>query len=261
MRKTFTAGEGRLDGRAWALALGLMLWAAAAMPQDLSTFLSRLPAPGSWATYRVETSSPDRVKRERFNLSVTGSETVGGVPYVWLEAGPTNFAGYKDGYLRILIKAEPSREESLNPFLAAFALAYQEPGGEPFELSPGALSFMHNQAKGVKVTQERTDLPPSQAVTIRGEVLDCTCARITTRTLTRFLGRDYLSVETGTYWFSQRTPFQLVKAEIERVETKDGKERRRNVLVTLKEAGTTGAASKFSGPARKEKGLLGLLFH
>ena len=244
-----------------AAAFALFFWAPCAKPQDLSTFLSRLPAPGAWAAYRVETSSPNWVKRERFNLSVTGSEVIGGAPYVWLEAGPTNFAGYKDGYLRILIKAEPSKDESLNPFLAALALAYQEPGGEPFELSSGALSFMHSQAKGVKVTQERQDLPPAAATTIRGEVIDCTCARITTRTLTRFLGRDYLAVETGTYWFSQKTPFQLVKAEIERVETKEGKERRRNVLVTLKEAGYTGAASKFSGPVRKEKGLWGLIFH
>jgi hypothetical protein len=251
----------RLRTAGWAVALAFLLGAPGARPQDLSAFLSRLPAPGAWAAYRVETSSPNRVKRERFDLSVTGAETIGGAPYVWLEAGPTNFAGYKDGYLRILIKAEPSKEESLNPFVAALALAYQEPGGEPFELSSGALSFMHSQAKGIRVTQERSELPSSTATTVKGEVLDCTCARITTKTFTHFLGKDYVTTEEGTYWFSPKTPFQLVKAEISRVETKDGKERRRNVLVTLKEGAYSGAASKFSGPVRKEKGLLGLIFH
>jgi hypothetical protein len=232
-----------------------------AVAQDLSTFLAKPPKPGAWAAYRIETSSPGRVKRERFDLAVTGQEVLSGENYVWLEAGPTNFAGFKDGYLRILIKTDPLPEEALNPFLETMALAYQEPGGEPFKLSGGALSFMHSQAKNIKVKQERKDLGPAKASTVKGVSYDCTRTEITTTTESSFLGRSYTSTETGTYWFSTETPFLLVRAEIERVEVNGKKTRRRTVVVQLKEASYEGATSHFTAPAKKEKGLLGILFH
>jgi hypothetical protein len=240
------------------IALGSPL---ATLAQDLSTFLAKPPKPGAWAAYRIETSSPGRVKRERFNLAVTDQEQLGGQNYVWLEAGPTNFAGFKDGYLRILIKTDPLPEEALNPFLETMALAYQEPGEEPFRLSGGALTFMHSQAKDIKVKQDRKDLGPGKATSVKGVSYDCTRTEITTTTESSFLGRSYTSTETGTYWFSTQTPFLLVRAEIERVEVNGKKTRRKTVVVQLKEASYEGAASHFTAPARKEKGLLGILFH
>ena len=248
--------------RAIAFAFLVSFLSAVGAPaQDLSTFLAKPPKPGAWAAYRIETSSPGRVKRERFDLAVTGQEMLGGTEYVWLEAGPTNFAGFKDGYLRILIKTEPRPEEALNPFLETMALAYQEPGGQPFRLSNGALSFMHSQAKDIKVKQERKDLGTAKATTVKGVTYDCTRTEITTTTESSFLGRSYSSTETGTYWFSTDTPFLLVRAEIERVEINGKKTRRRTVVVQLKEASYEGASSHFTAPAKKEKGLLGILFH
>ncbi len=229
--------------------------------QELSTFLSHLPSPGAWARYRIETDRGDYVKKEPFDLLVTGSETINGVPYVWLEAGPTNFAGYHDGYLRLLIEARPSEAEAMNPFLAALALAYQEPHGEPFKLSDGALGFMHRQAKNINITQKVDRLPPGKAETIKGKVFDCSRVRMVTTTETSFFTRKYKVVETGTYWLSPDTPFRIVKAEIKRVETKNGEETVKNVKVTLKLASYTGAKTHFTKPPVKSKGLLGLLFH
>jgi hypothetical protein len=230
--------------------------------QELSTFMSALPPPGAWARYRVETKKAGILKKEPFDLAVTQAETVGGKSYVWLEAGPTNFAGYRDGYMRLLVKAEPTPQEALNPFLSAVSLAYQEPGGDPFRLSDGAIDFMHSQAQDMKVRQEATELPPEKAVTIKGVELECTRRRITTTTETSFFTKKYKYVETGTYWFSLQTPFRIVKAEIERVEYEGGKEeRRKEITVTLKEASLEGAETHFTKPAKKTKGLLGLLFH
>lgn len=230
--------------------------------QELSTFLSKLPPAGAWARYRIETKKAGLVKREPFNLSVTEAASLGGKPYLWLEAGPTNFAGYKDGYLRILVKAEPTQEEALNPFLEAMALAYQEPRGEPFKLSDDALSFMHSKAKDIKVKQESVDLPPEKATTVKDVQFECSRREITTTTETSFFTKKYKYVEKGTYWFSPDTPFRIVQAEIERVEYKGGQEeRRKEITVTLKEASLEGAQTHFTKPIKKTKGLLGLLFH
>lgn len=239
------------------------LVAGACLPQaqELSTFLARPPAPGAWARYRIETRKPGYLKREPFDLAVTSGETVSGKAHVWLEAGPTNFAGYKDGYLRILVKAEPSAEEALNPFLQAAALAYQEPNGEPFKLSDSALSFMHSQASDIRVHQEVTELEPGETTTVKGISFQCSRSQITTTTETKFFTKKYKVVEKGTYWFSPDTPFKIVKAEIERVEYKGKEERRREITVTLKEASPEGAQTHFTKPPEKTKGLWGLLFH
>jgi hypothetical protein len=247
--------------RIMAVFAALALFTAGSAAQELSTFLAHLPAPGAWARYRIETDRGTYVKKEPFDLLVTGGEKIHGVPYVWLEAGPTNFAGYRDGYLRLLMKADPGKDEAMNPFLAALALAYQEPGGEPFRLSRGALGFMHSQAKDIKITQNVEHLPPAKAETIKGKVFDCSRVRMVTTTETSFFTQKYKVVETGTYWLSPDTPFRIVKADIERVETKNGKESTKKVKVTLKIASYTGAKTHFTKPAVKSKGLLGLLFH
>lgn len=247
------------------LALGFvlpLLLPLGALGQELSTFLSHLPPSGARARYRIETRKPGSLKMEPFDLAVTDDETRDGQPCVWLEAGPTNFAGYKDGYLRILVKAAPPKEEALNPFLGAISLAYQPPGEEPFKLSDDALGFMHREAKDIKIEQEVKDLPPQSAETVKGVSMECTRQEITTTTEVSLFTQKTRIVEKGTYWFSDQTPFRVVKAEIERVEYKKGKEdRRRQITVTLKEAASTGAATHFAKPAEKKKGLLGLLFH
>ena len=153
----------RLAVRATLLGLALILASLTARAQDLSTFLAVPPTPGAWASYRIQTSWPGRTKRERFNLAVTGSEGVEGQERVWIEAWPTDFARYKDGVMRLLLKAAPSQDEALNPFLQVSALAYREPGQEAFKLSDGTLSFMHSQAKKIRVEQKRADLTPESA--------------------------------------------------------------------------------------------------
>ena len=158
----------RLTARNALFALALITAGSAVCAQDLSTFLAAPPAPGAWASYRIETSWPGRTKRERFNLAVTGSEEIDGQPRLWIEAWPTDFARYKGGVMRLLLKASPSSEEALNPFLQASALAYQEPCQEAFKLSSGALSFMHGQAKNIKVDQKKTDMAPESATSTKG---------------------------------------------------------------------------------------------
>ena len=252
----------RLKVRAAGFALSFFAAGLAASAQDLSTFLAKPPAQGAWASYRIETSWTGRTKTERFNLAVTGSEVVDGQPRVWIEASPTDFARYKDGVMRLLLKAAPAPEEALNPFLQASALCYQEPGQEPFKLSSGALSFMHGQAKKIRVDQKKTDLPPENAASTKGFIFECSRMQISTTTESSLFGRSIKVTETGIYWFSEGTPFGLVKAQIERVQIQTGKEeRRRTVTVTLREGAVTGAASQFAKPVTREKGLLGLLFN
>jgi len=251
-----------LNARAGLFVCLLLAAGLTVSAQDLSTFLSKPPAQGSWASYRIETSWPGRTKTERFNLAITGAEVVDGQPRLWIEAWPTDFARYKDGVMRLLLKEAPSPEEALNPFLQTSALCYQEPGQEAFKLSDSALSFMHGQAKKIKVDQKKTDLSPEQATSTKGVVYECSRVQISTTTESSLFGRSVKVTETGTYWFSEGTPFGLVKAQIERVQIQTGKEeRRRTVVVTLREGDRTNATSQFSKPVNKEKGLLGLLFN
>lgn len=244
-----------------SLAGFFLLPALASQAQELSTFLSQLPSPGAWARYRIETRKADSTKREPFDLAVLDQQTREGKAYDWIEAGPTNFAGYRDGYLRILVKASPTDEEALNPFLSTVALAYQEPGGQPFKLTDDAIRFMHSQAKNIKVKRQVEDQGPEEAASVKGQAFACSKSVISTTTETTFFTKKFKVVEKGTYWFSPETPFRVVRAEIERTEIQGKETRRKEITVTLKEASAEGAETHFTKPVTKSKGLLGLLFH
>jgi hypothetical protein len=240
-----------------------LLWVAlAASAQDLSTFLSKPPAPGAWASYRIETSWPGRTKTERLNLAVTEEQRADGKDWIWLEAWPMDFVKYSDGVMKLLVLANPTPAEAQNPFLQARALLYQEPKEAPFRLSDGALDIMHGQAKKIRVDQKRTDLPPEDAATTKGVSYHCTVQKIDTVTESSLFGREIKVTESGTYRFSKMAPFLLVKAQIDRVQVQKGKEdRHRTVVITLRECGFSGANPQIKGPVTKEKGLLGLLLH
>ncbi len=241
-------------------ALAALIPAFAPGAQELSTFLSAPPVPGAWAKYRIETRGGDWMKRRPFNLAVTGKETRENAPCVYVEAGHTKFAGRSDGTLRLLLKAAPTPEEALNPLLQAQDVAYAKKEGETFRLSEGALGFLHRQAAEVKASRTAEELGREAAVTLRGKTYDCKKVRLATTIETSFLGDHYKVVETGTYWLSDETPFKVVKAEIERRETRGEKEKVRHITITLKVDGLEGAPTAFPRPVTQEKGLLGLLF-
>jgi hypothetical protein len=84
---------------------------------------------------------------------------------------------------------------------------------------------------------------------------------LSTRSEGDFFFRHRILEETGTYWFSDQTPFRLVEATLERTETREGKSpRRRSVTVRLEEAGATEAPSAFPTPPTRTRGIFSLLF-
>ncbi len=245
-----------------AILLCLLCAALPAASQDLSTFLSKPPGEGAWASYRIETSWPGRTKTERLNLAVTAEERSDGKDWIWLEAWPMDFVKFSDGVMKLLLPAAPTPVEAQNPFLQARALIYQEPKEEPFRISDGALDIMHGQARKIRVDQKRVDLPPEDATTTKGVTFHCTVQKIDTVTESSLFGREIKVTESGTYWFSKMAPFLLVKAQIERLQAQKGKEdRRRTVVITLRECGFAGATPQIKGPVTKEKGLLSILLH
>jgi len=240
-----------------AVGIALLILAGVAAPtQDLSTFLASPPGVGSWARYDVTTVRGGRRKVRPFRISVTGQREVSGRRYLWLEAWPYKFKDCPDGTLRMLVKEKPEPEESLNPFLQAVSLAYREPGEDPFRLSEGALNLLRSRARKVHIDQEMIASGPAS---LEGAEDDCLkeCRRTTIRT--RLLGRDHHVEETGCYWLSEKVPFRILRAEIDRLERKGRREKRKQITIVYREGGIDGAASRFEEPVKKVKGIWSLL--
>lgn len=238
-----------------------LLFGLSTVAQELSTFLAALPSEGAWARYRIETTKEgDDAKHRPFNLSVTGKEDRGKRRYYRLEAGPTKFSSDRDGILRFLLPADPTPEEALNPFLAAKEVAYAPPKDAPYRLSDGALSFLHRQSRNLRIRRQEEPLGEEAAVTTKGQSYLCRKVRITTTIEGSLFGSRFTTVESGIYWLSAQTPFRVVRAEIDRTETRKGEMKRRRIVVSLKESGLKGAKSAFPEGEVREKGLLGVLF-
>lgn len=248
-----------------ALATFLLLLAASlAAPrgQDTSVFLERPPQAGAWAKYRITTRKPGKPDSAKpLHLAVVAEAVTAGIPSYTLELGPTKLGGYRDGFLRLVLKREPRPEEVLNPFLQALAVAYQEPDGAPFRLSASAMRTLHGQAAEAKVDRKRVDLGPESARDAGGRTYACAKTRLVTTRSARYLFKSWKSTEDGVYWFSEETPFRIVRAELDVTETSGGKVRRKGMTVLLKESGTAGAESKFRGEPIREKGILGVVLH
>lgn len=249
-----------------SLLVGVSLLPTTALAQDLSSFLSVPPAPGAWARYRVETrdtAAPETpAKIKAFTLAVTGTEMRSGRPFVWVEVSPMDLAGDRDGTLRILIPATPGPEEAVNPFCNLQGAQFRPQTGTPYALTPAVVSMVRSQAAGAKVTQERK--PPATEDRSTGHSPSVPCEKVLQRSTSEgsFFFRHRTLVEEGAYWFSAQTPFRLVEADLERIETKDrGAPRRRLVTVRLEEAGVSGARTAFPEAPTKTRGVLSLLFH
>jgi len=250
-----------------SLMVVALLLPAAARAQDLSAFLSHPPPPGAWARYRIETRNPSDsaapVKTQSFSLAVTGAESRGGRPYVWVEVSPMDLAGDHDGTLRILIPAAPDTEEALNPFREVRAAQFRPREGEAYSLTSAVVSLVRSQAGGARVSQEKHPAPPPESLP-PGETPAVPCEREQVRTSSEgdFFFRHRTLLEEGVYCLSEQTPFRLVEADLTRTETKDGgTPRRRLVAVRLEDAGTSGATSAFSTAITKSRGIFSLLFH
>lgn len=230
--------------------------------QDTSVFLERPPAAGAWAKYRITTEKAGQEARSKpLNLAVVREGVADGAPTFTLELGPTKLASYRDGFLSLVLKRNATSEEILNPFLQALSVAYQEPVGAPFKLSASAMDTLHRQARDAKVERKRTDLGAERAEDARGRTYACTKARLVTTRSAKVLFKSWKSTEDGVYWFSDETPFRVVRAELDLVEVSGGKEKRKRVSILLKESQLSGAATKFKADPTKEKGVLGLILH
>ncbi len=260
--------------RAWTrrlLPIAALVFAAApavcldARAQDLSTFLSHPPAPGAWAHYVVETrnpAAPGTPKVEPFDLAVTGAQPLEGEDHIWLEASPMDLAKDRDGTLRLLLKAAPSRDEALNPFRQTRGAWYRPKSGDPYALTSSAVTFLRNQFKDVKVTQERTELPAEEQTVPAGPTYRCTKVHLVTRIAGEVFFQRRTVVEEGTYWFSADTPFLIVRAEIRRTETRGSDPPRvRDVSVSLRAGAFAQASSAFPTPPTRTRGLFSLLLH
>lgn len=248
-----------------ALAASFLLLAAAlAAPrgQDTSAFLEAPPKAGAWAKYRITTRKSGKPDSTRpLQLAVVSEAVTEGSPTYTLEMGPTKLGGYRDGFLRMVLKRRPTPEEVLNPFLQALSVAYQEPEGAPFKLSPSAMQTLRGQAAEARVERVRNDLGPERVQDASGRSYACAKVKLVTNRSAKYFFKSWKSTEDGVYWFSEETPFGIVRAELDVTETSGGKVRRKGVTVLLKESGAAGAETKFRSEPTRDKGILGVILH
>lgn len=242
-------------------ALGAAL-CCAAPAQDLGVFLSPPPPAGAWARYCIETRDPSAPegtppKVKHLLLAVTPASP----GTVWVEASPMDLAGDDDGTLRLLLADARAPQVDADPLLQAKALHFRPTTGEAYALAPSALGFFQRQLAGVKVVRSRDPLPEEVLPGGAGGPLPCSKERVKTHAEGEFLLQHRTLDEEGLRWFSDQTPFRLVRAELRRTETRDGRPPRvREVVIRLEEASAQGARTSFPQPPARTRGLLSLLF-
>lgn len=217
------------------LVAGLLALASPARAQ-WEIFAQRIPADGSWSTYRVVSIDADGGESAaEIRVSSRDGTVVEGVPMVWLEIAPVKWLGSKHkGRLSFLIPRAMDRAKAARLIHVAREILFTDPARGPWYMFPEdvrdvvALVEMKDKWTYETVGEEtaedgRGKRRKAVRETMRGDLsLDPPLLRALTTTI------------EGTVWRADDAPFGVVRAEWTSVQRKGGEtdtERRRLELL------------------------------
>lgn len=200
--------------RACLLLLAMALAGAEARAQ-WEVFAERMPADGSWATYRVTRRKPDGTPViSEIRISSRDGTVVEGTPCVWLEISPVKWLGSRNrGRLSFLIPRAMDAEKAGRLIFVAREILFTDPEKGPWYMTP----------KDVAWLTEKVDLTSTSACTPDGEgkATDgagaehaCVIRKLASRlAIDPPFASEQVTEISGRVWRDEATPFGVVRAE------------------------------------------------
>ncbi len=178
-------------------------------------FAERMPADGSWATYRmsaIEEGKPDKVTEVK--VSSRDGTVVRGVPCVWLEIEPVKWLGQRNkGRLSFLIPRTMDREKAGRLIHEAFEILFTDPVRGPWHMRPEDVADV---CELVELRAVWKFTPQGEEAAKDGKGVTHPCSRIGLRgdlSLDPPLLKRIDTVLEGVIWRDESKPFGVVRAE------------------------------------------------
>lgn len=185
-------------------------------------FAERIPADGSWATYRVTNVGKDGTgPSSELRVSTRDGTVVEGIPMVWLEVQPVKWLGSKHkGRLSFLIPRAMDREKAARLVHVAREILFTDPARGPWYMFP---EDVRDVVELVEMKDKWTYTPQGQEMAKDGKGRDRSCEKETMRgdlSIDPPLLRALTTTIDGVIWRDRSTPFGVVRAEWTTVQRK-----------------------------------------
>lgn len=200
--------------RACLLLLVTTLLATEARAQ-WEVFAERMPADGSWATYRVTRRKADGTPvTSEIRISSRDGTVVDGTPCVWLEISPVKWLGSRNrGRLSFLIPRAMDAEKAGRLLFVSREILFTDPEKGPWHMTPEDVAWLTDK---VSLASTSTSTPDGEGRMADAAGRDHACA---VRKLASRLAIDppfaseQVTEISGRVWRDEATPYGVVRAE------------------------------------------------
>jgi hypothetical protein len=186
-------------------------------------FAEKLPAPGTWATFRMETLREGKVaSTSDLRFSVRPGRELDGKPYVWFTVEPVMWLGSRErAPLRLLVRPDMDRATASRLIENAGEIVFSNPVKGAYHMTRADIAWVADWAN-LRYTSELTsDDPATEKLELGGRTFACERLRMVATTVTDppIVSKQTIEFK-GRVWRSADSAFGVTRAEWEEKTTK-----------------------------------------
>ena len=216
----------------------LLLLAVGTLPgvAQWQIFAERLPAAGTWATYRMETIRDGAAaSTSELRLSVRPGPAVDGRPHVWFTVEPVMWLGSRErAPLRLLVRPDMDRAAASRLIENSAEIVFSNPVKGAYHMTRADIAWVSDWAKLTYTSGLTPDEPAKEEVVAAGRGFACERLRMLATTVTDppMVTKQVLAFR-GKVWRSDEASFGVVRAEWDEETTKGAKTKSETKRLTL----------------------------
>ena len=206
----------------------LLLLAVGTLPglAQWQIFAEKLPASGTWATYRMETVRDGvTASTSELRFSVRPGRDVDGRAHVWFTVEPVMWLGSRErAPLRLLVRPDMDRAAASRLIENSAEIVFSNPVKGAYHMTRADIAWVSDWAKLTYTSELTSDAPAKEAIAAAGRSFACERLRMLATTVTDppMVTKQVLAFR-GKVWRSDEASFGVVRAEWDEQTTKGSK--------------------------------------
>jgi len=203
-------------------------------------FAEKLPKPGTWATYRMQTFRDGKehsVTTLRF--SVQPGREVDGKPHVWFSVEPVMWLGSRErAPLRLLVRPDMDRAVASRLIENSAEIVFSNPVKGAYHMTREDIAWVSDWAKLSYTSDLTPDTPATETIQAGGRTRTCERLRMLATTVTDppMVSKQVLTFK-GTIWREADSPFGIIRAEWTEETVKGSAKKTEEKRLTLLDSG------------------------
>ena len=218
----------------------LLLAGAISSPAQWQIFAEKLPKPGTWATFRMETIKEGHSPSvTTLRLSVQPGREVDGRAHVWFTVEPVMWLGSRErAPLRLLVHSDMDRHDASRLIENSEEIVFSNPVKGAYHMTRKDIAWVSGWAKLTYTSELTPDSPATETVEAGGRARPCERLRMlaTTATDPPMVSKQLLTIK-GTIWRDATSPFGVVRADWSEETAKGSEIKRDQKRLTLLASG------------------------